>query len=271
MKFNLVGTTFSYTDSWAGPNYGYSAHGKVAKKLEWTQNGTGEGTFYIDRAIAQGLHQQNNKPKYGWLLESKSITPEIVNEVLNNWEKYLEAYDVIFTHDKLLLDKDSRFKFVPGQGSWIKEPKIYDKTKMTSMITSSKQMVPGHNVRLAWVEKLRANLDLYGRTFNFIQNKEEGLCDYMFSVAIENTIYETYFTEKILDCFMTGTVPIYLGTPDIGNYYNTDGIIILTDDFDITSLSEELYYSKMSAIKDNFERVKKMDVLEDFIIDEYFS
>ena len=34
------------------------------------------------------------------------------------------------------------------------------------------------------------------------ENKEVGLCDYMFSVVIENGIYETYFTEKILDCFL---------------------------------------------------------------------
>ena len=34
----------------------------------------------------------------------------------------------------------------------------------------------------------------------------------MFSVCIENDVYDTYFTEKILDCFATGTIPIYKGT-----------------------------------------------------------
>ena len=49
------------------------------------------------------------------------------------------------------------------------------------------------------------HVDFYGRGFETeIVRKEEGLCDYMFSIAIENASYETYF-EKLLDCFATGT------------------------------------------------------------------
>jgi len=152
-------------------------------------------------------------------------------------------------------------------GFWIKEPKIYEKSKMISMIASNKRMCDGHRLRLEWVDRLRGQVDLYGRGFNEILYKEEGLCDYMFSIAIENGQYETYFTEKLLDCFATGTIPVYLGAPDIGNYFNKDGIIDLTDEFYI---SDELYYSKMDAIKDNLEIAKKMEVLEDFIYLTYF-
>ena len=90
----------------------------------------------------------------------------------------------------------------------------------------------------------------------------------MFSVAIENGQYETYFTEKLLDCFATGTIPVYLGAPDIGEHFNKDGIIDLTEEFDV---SEEIYYNKMDAIKDNLERAKKMEVLEDFIYETYLK
>ena len=48
-----------------------------------------------------------------------------------------------------------------------------------------------------------------------------------------------YFTEKLLDCFATGTIPVYLGAPDIGKVFNIDGIITLSDEFDI---SDEVYY-----------------------------
>jgi hypothetical protein len=135
------------------------------------------------------------------------------------------------------------------------------------MIASNKRMCKGHATRLEWVERLKDQVDLYGRGFNEILHKEEGLCDYMFSVAIENGQYETYFTEKLLDCFATGTIPVYLGAPDIGKYFNKDGIIDLTDEFYI---SDELYHSKMEAIKDNLEIAKKMEVLEDFIYLTYF-
>ena len=91
----------------------------------------------------------------------------------------------------------------------------------------------------------------------------------MFSVAIENN--DQYFSEKLLDCFLTGTIPIYYGTPSVGKWFNTEGMIILEDSFDIESLTEDVYYDKMDAVKDNFERALKMEILEDFIYENYFN
>jgi hypothetical protein len=93
----------------------------------------------------------------------------------------------------------------------------------------------------------------------------------MFSVAIENASYETYFTEKIQDCFATGTIPIYYGSPDIGKFFNTDGIILLNEDFDISMLTLELYYDKLEAVKDNLERVLSFPVNEDYIYQTYLK
>ena len=129
-------------------------------------------------------------------------------------------------------------------------------------------MCEGHKLRLEWIDRIGDQLDLYGRGFNEIINKEEGLCDYMFSVAIENGQYETYFTEKLLDCFATGTIPVYLGAPDIEKHFNADGIINLSDEFDV---SEDIYNDKLDAIQDNLERAKKMEVLEDFIYENYLK
>jgi len=264
-KFNLVGNTFTHlTDG----NKGYSVHGKESKYIEWVKDGSGEATFYIDSTLAQAQIDQVDGPKYGWLLESQYITPQIVDAVKLFPEDYLKTFDIIFTHNQDLLKIDSKFKWVPAQGFWIKEPKIYEKSKIISMIASNKRMCDGHRLRLEWVERLWGQVDLYGRGFNEIALKEEGLCDYMFSVAIENGQYETYFTEKLLDCFATGTIPVYLGPPDIGDYFNKDGIIDLTDEFDV---SDEIYFSKMDAIKDNLERAKKMEILEDFIWENYLK
>jgi hypothetical protein len=91
----------------------------------------------------------------------------------------------------------------------------------------------------------------------------------MFSVAIENN--DQYFSEKLLDCFLTGTIPIYYGTPSVGKWFNTEGMILLEDSFDIESLTEDVYYDKMDAVKDNFERALKMEILEDFIYENYLN
>ena len=63
---------------------------------------------------------------------------------------------------------------------------------------------------------------------------------------------DLYFTEKLLDCFATGTIPVYLGAPDIDKHFNKDGIINLADEFYI---SEELYYSKMNAFCDSMSEI----------------
>jgi hypothetical protein len=114
-------------------------------------------------------------------------------------------------------------------------------------------------------------IDVFGRGINEIPNKEIGLKDYMFSFAVENDTYDTYFTEKILDCFATGTVPIYMGTKKVTEYFNEDGIIFFDGSFDLLTLSEDLYLSKMDAIKDNFERVKDYSILDDWIYKNHLS
>ena len=132
-------------------------------------------------------------------------------------------------------------------------------------------MCDGHQHRLYWAQKLQGKVDFYGRGFNEIQSKEEGLVDYMFSVAIENASYESYFTEKIQDCFATGTIPIYYGSPDIGKYFNPKGIITLTEEFDPSQLTEELYYDRLDAVKENLEIVSDFLINEDYIYKTYLE
>jgi hypothetical protein len=263
-KFNLVGDTFTHL---TGGNKGYSVHGKVSKYIEWVKRG-GDATFYIDNTIAEGINDTRTGTKYLWLLESKFIKQGLVESIIENRELVENTYEIIFTHDQRLLSLGDKFKWVPAQGFWIQEPKIYEKSKMISMISSNKRMCEGHLKRLEWIERIGDQVDLYGRGFKEIDLKEEGLCDYMFSVAIENGQYETYFTEKLLDCFATGTIPVYLGAPDIGKLFNKDGIIDLSEEFEV---SEKIYYSKMNAIQENLEKAKEMEILEDFIYLNYFN
>jgi hypothetical protein len=46
----------------------------------------------------------------------------------------------------------------------------------------------------------------------------------MFGVAIENVSHRGWFTEKILDCFLLKTIPIYWGCSNIEDYFNPKGI-----------------------------------------------
>ena len=91
-----------------------------------------------------------------------------------------------------------------------------------------------------------------------------GLKDYMFSIVIENTKQDYYFTEKLIDALLTGTVPIYYGCPSIGDFFNTKGMIIVDNVNDfmnaIDTLNNDKYESMIPYIKDNFKREKSFKI-----------
>jgi hypothetical protein len=122
-----------------------------------------------------------------------------------------------------------------------------------------------HVYRLKIIDKFKDKCDLYGRGFNPIEDKVNGLKDYCFSITMENATYSNMFTEKITDCFMCGTVPIYYGMANISEFFDKDGIIVLNDDFDVKDLSFDLYNSMMPAIINNFKIANEMLTAEDFI------
>ena len=226
------------------------------------------------KIIARNIDKHKNTRKWAWVVESSPIIEKYnrsISTIVDNYKEISESYEFLITHDKRIYSLAPNFYYLPPHGYWIDSPTLHTKEKVCNLISSAKRMVDGHNFRLDWVNKLWGKVDIYGRGFNEFAKKEDALNDYMFSVTIENSQYETYWTEKILDCFATGTIPIYHGSPDIANYFNMDGVIILKDGFDPSGLNEELYISKTDAIYDNFERTLKYNVIEDIIWEKYLK
>ena len=221
----------------------------TSKFTEWVYDDSGEVSLYVNQRSLDILQDTSSTPKYIWLLESKQIIQNVYDWILANYDFVASRVDGILSCDKELCEKYPKFQYaLTNAAPWIEERKIYDKTKLVSMISSNKSMVPGHRKRLEFVNKFKNQVDLYG------------MKDYMFSISVENAVYNTYFTEKLTDCFATGTIPIFYGCRGVTEYFNEDGIIFLDDDFDISSLTEDLYHSKMDAIKDNFEHANNLPV-----------
>lgn len=58
-----------------------------------------------------------------------------------------------------------------------------------------------------------------------VPDKFEFQRKHKFSIAFENGIYDGYATEKIVDAFAAGTIPIYLGDPRIHLDFNEESFI----------------------------------------------
>jgi hypothetical protein len=93
--------------------------------------------------------------------------------------------------------------------------------------------------------------------------------DYRFSIIIENSKTDNYFTEKLVDCFMVGTVPIYWGAPNIDKYFDTRGMIIVNSLEEIKEvvgkLNENEYIDRIEYIRANLETARSFDVTEDWM------
>jgi len=250
--------------------YNCSSNKNYNKYVEWVYDGSADISFYVDHKIPQGLNDNSGKIKFAWLLESREIVPEIIDFVKKNYDLLSFHYEAIFTCNRELLSLGPLMNYaITNAVPWVQKREVTNKNKLVSMVASNKSMCPGHKNRLRWVDKLK--VDLFGSGFKWIENKEEGIEDYMFSVGIENSSYDTYYTEKLTDCFALGTIPIFYGNKDIGKIFNPDGIIMLDESFDVCQLSEDLYYSKSDAIKENLEIVSNMLTAEDYIYKTYLK
>jgi hypothetical protein len=62
-----------------------------------------------------------------------------------------------------------------------------------------------------------------------IKNRHQKLSEYKFSIAFENSVSPGFIAERIFDAFYAGTIPIYLGAPDITDYIPKDCFIHMRD------------------------------------------
>lgn len=249
----------------------YSTDYQDSKYIEWDRTPISKDDkyiFYTDYSLDQV--RENNSIKYAWILESPDITRQSHNWISHN----NKMFDYVLTNNKELLDIGENFNFCPTGGCWIKteDQKIYEKSKLISIIASAKRITHGHMLRHEIIQKFK-DIDVYGRIYNPIDYKLIALKDYAFSLTIENTKKDYYFTEKLIDCFVTGTVPIYWGCPSIGNFFNTDGMIIFDDINDLTEIIKNLSFDKYkkmkAAIQENFEKAKEYLIAEDYIYKKY--
>jgi len=121
---------------------------------------------------------------------------------------------------------------LPVVETWVTDSKSacqIEKTKTCSLIASNKKNLKGHKLRHSianWLKVKGLDVDLLGRAYQPIDNKENGLAPYLYSIVIENNEEKDYFTEKLIDCMLCNTMPIYWGCPNIADYFNVSGMIV---------------------------------------------
>ncbi len=241
--------------------------------------------FYSHEAMMETMGSP--KRRYGWLMESEEIVPRDYR-MFDRHPTLHQDFDAIFTYSERLLENLPNARFFPCQaqpwyggnyGGTISATNYQNKTKNISILSSSRHKCPLHLTRLAmaWKCKREGLADTFG-TFDggpFVRNGDT-MEKYRYSIVIENSFSPLFFTERITSCFAAQTIPIYIGTPKIGEFFNTDGIIQISDkDVDnlgkiLSQCSEKDYLSRLPAILDNYQRVQPYFSVGDWLYEKYF-
>lgn len=269
VTFNLLDDSFAHAKS--------TVAGKDSRFIKWDRSceQAERQTFYTNSKIFQCKTPKERS--FGILYESKALIPK----VYRNAPKVMDSFRYIFTYDPDLLRLNPEtFKFAPAGGIWIGDEfgggdiGIKSKHKMVSMVSSKKRSCPLHRFRYRLANNLlkESLADVYG--LNQWIHINESLEKYRYSIVIENNAIDNYFTEKVLNCFAVGTVPIYLGCTNIARFFDGRGIIRIDRWTNmaklIASLTGRDYENRMEAIMENFKRCLQYETIEDYIYQHYF-
>ena len=176
-------------------------------------------------------------------------------------ESPLAAFDT-----KMLFYEGTEHLWFPSfDESQVVEPVEWEKRKLLCTVMANKHyqvMIRPDTGSLSWnfalkhqlhderymalfhLQSMKA-LDLYGHGWEGrgkpCEDKIATIRDYQFCLAYENGVYPGYVTEKAIDCFVAGVIPIYRGAPDLDEYLPRKAFI---DPNEFSSWSSLVQYLK---------------------------
>ncbi|MGC4100696.1 glycosyltransferase family 10 domain-containing protein [Ferruginibacter sp.] len=146
---------------------------------------------------------------------------------------------------------------------------VPEKERMLSCIASDLAKLKGHRLRLNFINELKSALpqiDFFGKGTHYIADKIDGLLPYRFSIAMENTAAPYYFTEKIHDCFLAYTVPLYYGCKNIDQFFPSRSFIRI----DIEDVPAAIKKIKDAIEKNDWqERLGALQEARELVLNRY--
>jgi len=233
----------------------------------------------------------NDRPPQGDELMENPINILMVMEPnqlfnLHTWAlQNSHMFNAILTWGQEILDTCDNATFFPFGISWLDKEYVdnvdqREKKFEVSYLCGGKKTIEGHHLRHRLYErgdeiiipkKWFYTLPDYDfnqghHTIKQYDGKPPGsekkICwdESMFSICIENSSNYGYQTEKIIDAFLTKTVPIYWGARDLGTFYDPKGFILCENESEFikvcNSLTEEDYHKRKEVIDQNYETAK---------------
>ena len=213
------------------------------------------------------VQESKSKIKFFVNIEPNEIM-HLNNEIINN----SKLFDYILCYDDEILKNTSNSVLFEYGTKWV-DMDLYtfpEKNFCISTVCGHKTFTKNHIIRKdLWYnqDKIKIPCDFYISQYGgvdivnnnkILKDSKFPLFESMFHICIENTTKNNFFTEKLIDCLLCKSIPIYIGCPNINNYFNTEGFIIANSTKDVISkcndLTPDFYYSKLNIIEYNYKK-----------------
>ena len=192
-------------------------------------------------------HTRNIPAEKKIFLQREPVDVQSVKSFKEKNNGYLQMYDTSYQFSKWWVDQSY---------DELAAAKFPVKSRMINAVLSNKRGLEGHKLRsdfvLDYMQKYPNELDLFGslsKTYKMLLRirKIPGLekiyslylrlpfvkvfvdfdkftvtLPYSYSFVAENSQHDNYFTEKIVDAYLSWSMPIYWGCPNIGKYFPED-------------------------------------------------
>lgn len=202
-------------------------------------------------------------------------TQALVSKVMMNQR----FYDYVLTYHQDVIDNNPKARLVLPVVAWVQEEKNkgFGSLFGVSSLFGNKSLynMPGYANRFElWRRRNEIIIPKYfylsdwykidGEDYDnglVLYNSKDPMFNFQYHIAIENVYMRNCFSEKIIDCFITKTVPIHIGTPNIGDFFDPKGIFVCRDVNDVidvcNSLSPTTYNSLKEHVEENYISAKK--------------
>lgn len=184
---------------------------------------------------------------------------------LHDWAiQNSHLFSCILTWGQSILDNCDNALLLPFGTTFLHKNKSYEKLAANekkfelSFLCGKKQLTNGHFLRHS-IYNNQKNIKNIPLKWYYTYDGPKDICfeSSMFHLAIENSQNKNFFTEKLIDAFITKTIPIYWGCSNINEFFDARGFFTFDTEEEffniVNNLTEEDYWSKKEYIEKNYQ------------------
>jgi hypothetical protein len=207
-----------------------------------------------------------------WAIVQDPYIPGFNDWLVEGYEHFSRVYtqSIPRNKEKFAISQPALPWYVNRSYDQLVDLAIPPKPKILSCIAGNQSDIPGHFKRKAFLNILTRqkgiDIDLFGHAGVYLADKADGLLPYQYSLAIENSSIPDYWTEKIADCFLCWTVPIYYGSTNLEKYFPPESFIRI----DIEKPQEAFTKIRSLITNDVWEkRLPALKAARQLVLDRY--